>query len=176
MNLLRDAPLWAQLLLVAIMLGAAVQDIARRQIPNWLCLAVMLAAISSAIVIGPTLALWQNALCFALLLALGTPLFAAKWLGGGDVKFIASVGLWSNFAVILPLIAFILIGGGLLAAISLAVRRGRAAHREKKGVPYGVAIALGAAIVLLQPALFETKSQQPGPLDLKAARERSASY
>jgi len=174
MNLLRDAPLWAQFLLVAILLGAAVQDIARRQISTWLCLAVMLTAVASAIATGPALALWQNALCFALLLALGTPLFAAKWLGGGDVKLIAAVGLWANFAVILPLIAFILIGGGVLAAISLAVRRGRAAHRAK-GVPYGVAIALGAAIVLLQPALFETKSQQPNPLDLKAARERDAS-
>ena len=87
---------------------------------------------------------------------------------------IAAVGLWANFAVILPLIAFILIGGGVLAAISLAVRRGRVAQRAE-GVPYGVAIALGAAIVLLQPALLETKSQQPNPLDLKAARERDAS-
>jgi prepilin peptidase CpaA len=173
MNLLGDAPLWAQLLLVAILLGAAVQDITRRQISNWLCLAAILTAIASAIVIGPTLALRQNVFCFALLLALGTPLFAAKWLGGGDVKLIAAVGLWANFAVILPLIAFILIGGGVLAAISLAVRRGRVARRAK-GIPYGVAIAAGAAIMLLEPALFESKPPKANPLDLKAARESHA--
>ena len=173
MNLLLDAPLWAQLLLVAILLGAAIQDIVRRQISNWLCLAVIATAIVAAIVIGPTLALWQNGLGFVLLLALGTPLFAAGWLGGGDVKLLASLGLWANFAVILPLIACILVGGGVLAAISLAVRGGRTARRAK-GIPYGVAIAVGAAIVLLQPALFETNSRQANPLDLEAARERDA--
>jgi len=171
MNLLLDAPLWAQLLLVAILLGAAVQDIAQRKISNWLCLAVILAAAAAAIAIGPTFALWQNALCFALLLAIGTPLFAAGWLGGGDVKLLAALGLWANFTVILPLVACILIGGGVLAALSLAVRGARAARRSK-GVPYGVAIAVGAAIVLLQPALFAT--QRPSPLDLKAALDRDA--
>ena len=172
MNLLLDAPLWAQLLLVAILLGAAAQDIVQRKISNWLCLAVILAAVAAAIAIGPTFALWQNALCFVLLLALGTPLFAAGWLGGGDVKLLAALGLWANFAVILPLIACILIGGGVLAALSLAVRGARAARRAK-GVPYGVAIAVGAAIVLLQPALFAT--QRPNPLDLKATLDRDAS-
>ena len=173
MNLLLDAPYWAQLLLVLILLVAAAQDVVRRRISNWLCLAVILTAIAAAVALGPTLALWQNALCFALLLALGTPLFAAGWLGGGDVKLLASLGLWANFAVILPLIACILIGGGVLAALSLAVRGGRAARRAK-GIPYGVAIAVGAAIVLLQPTLFESDARPASPLDLKAARHRDA--
>jgi len=169
MNLLLEAPLWAQLLLAAILLGAAAQDIVRRRISNLLCLAVVLTAIAAAIVVGPTLALWQNGLAFALLLALGTPLFAAGWLGGGDVKLLAALGLWANFAVILPLLACILIGGGVLAVVSLTVRRGAAARRAK-GIPYGVAIAVGAAIVLLQPMLLPTNSSPASPLDLKAAR------
>ena len=173
MNLLLDAPLWAQLSLAAILLGAAAQDIVQRRISNWLCLAVIAAAAAAAITIGPTPALWQNGMAFMLLLALGTALFAARWLGGGDVKLLASLALWANFAVILPLIACILIGGGVLAAISLATRWGRAPRRTK-GLPYGVAIAAGAAIVLLQPALYDVRSQQASPLDLKAARERDA--
>ena len=171
MNLLLDAPWWAQLLLVAILLGAAVQDIVRRQISNWLCLAVILTAVAAAIAIGPTLALWQNGLAFVLLLALGTPLFAAGWLGGGDVKLLASLALWANLVVILPLTACILIGGGVLAAISLLLRGGHASRRAR-GVPYGVAIAVGAALVLLQPALFTT--QRSDPLDLEAALGRDA--
>jgi len=83
MNLLRDAPLWAQLLLFALLLVAAAQDIVRRQISTWLCLAVIIAAIAAAVAIGPTLALWQNVMIFALLLAIGTPLYGAGWLGGG---------------------------------------------------------------------------------------------
>jgi prepilin peptidase CpaA len=173
MNLLLDAPVWAQLSLAAILLGAAAQDIFQRRISNWLCFAVIAAAVAAAIAIGPRLTLWQNGIAFVLLLALGTALFAVGWLGGGDVKLLASLALWANFAVILPLIACILTGGGMLAAISLATR-GRRAPRRTKGVPYGVAIAAGAAIVLLQPALFDVRSQQTSPLDLRAARERDA--
>lgn len=169
MNLLGEAPLWAQLVLVAILFVAAAQDIVRRQISNWLCLAVMIAAIPVIVAIGPSLALWQNALIFALLLAIGTSLFAAGWLGGGDVKLLAALGLWTNFTAILPLLACILITGGVLATVSMAVR-GRRVARRTKGVPYGVAIAIGASIVLLQPTLFEAKSQPASPLDLKAAR------
>jgi len=163
-NLLNDAPLWAQLLLVALLLAAAAQDIAQRRISNWLCLGVIAAAAVAAIAIGPSLALWQNVALVALLLAIGLPLFAAGWLGGGDVKLLAALGIWANFDAILFLLACILIAGGVIAAISLAVRRGRAARRAK-GVPYGVAIAVGAAIVLLQPALFEAKPASP--LDLR---------
>lgn len=170
MNLLRDAPLWGQLLLVALLLGAAAQDIVQRRISNWLCLMVLIAAIPVAIATGATLALWQNALIFALLLGVGIPLFSAGWLGGGDVKLLAALGFWANFSSILSLLACILIAGGVLAAVSLAVKGGRAARRAK-GVPYGVAIAIGAIIVLLQPKLFDVSSP-PSPLDLEAARER----
>jgi len=70
-------------------------------------------------------------------------------------------------------LAFILISGGVLAAISLVVRGGRAA-RHAKGLPYGVAIAVGTSIALLQPTLSTTSVPKAGPLDLKAARERAA--
>lgn len=172
MNILRDAPIWAQLLLVTLLLGASVQDIVQRRISNWLCLMVVVAAAVAAIAIGPTLALWQNALIFAVLLGVGTPLFSVGWLGGGDIKLFAALGLWVNFASILPLLVSILIAGGVLAALSLAIRRGRAARRAK-GVPYGVAIAVGAVVVLLQPELLNP-SGPPSPLDLGAARARTA--
>ncbi|MBA3729338.1 MAG: prepilin peptidase [Sphingomonas sp.] len=173
MNLLRDAPLWAQLLLVTLLLGAATQDIVQRCISNWLCFMVMIAAATAAIATGPTLALWQNGLIFALLLGVGVPLFSAGWLGGGDVKLFAALGLWANFESILSLLACILIAGGALAGLSLAIRGGRAARRAK-GVPYGVAIAIGASVVLAQPKLFDMSSP-PSPLDLEAARERAGS-
>jgi len=107
-----------------------------------------------------------------LLLALGVPLFAAKWLGGGDVKLFAALGLWVNLAALAPLLAFILISGGVLAAISLVVRGGRAA-RHANVLPYGVAIAVGASLTLLHPPLFDAKSPPSNPLDLKASRERA---
>lgn len=171
MNLLRDAPFTIQLLLALLLAGAAIQDVARRKIPNWFCLAVAALAIVAAIIVGPTLALWQNAVIFAALLAVGVPLFAAGWLGGGDVKLLAALGLWANFAAIFPLLAGILITGGVLAAVSLFVRRKPAAGRSR-GVPYGVAIAVGAAIVMLPPTLTGAGSKHLDPLDLKAANKR----
>lgn len=174
MNLLRDAPLWTHLLLIAVLLAAAAQDIIQRRISNWLCLGVIVTAAVAAFAIGPTLALWQNALIFALLVAIGVPLFAAGWLGGGDVKLFAALGLWANFVTVLPLVATILIAGGggrVLALISLFVRRGKVSRRTK-GLPYGVAIAVGASVVLLQPVLFPPKPNDP--LDLRSARQTVA--
>ncbi len=171
MNLLRDAPLWAHLFLVALLFAAAAQDIVQRRISNWLCLGVIVAAVVAAFAIGPTFALWQNGLMFALLLAIGVPLFAAGWLGGGDVKLFAALGLWANLATILPLLSSILITGGVLALISLAVRRGKISRRTK-GLPYGVAIAVGAALILFQPMLFPPEPKDP--FDLRAARQAAA--
>lgn len=172
MNLLHDAPLWAHLLLAALLLAAAAQDVAQRKISNWLCLGVILVALAAIVALGPTGAVWQNALLFALLLALGIPLFATGWLGGGDVKLFAALGLWASFATVLPLVATILIAGGVLALGSILFR-GKRALRHSKGIPYGVAIAVGAALVLLQPTLF-AKRAAPSPLDLKAARQAAA--
>ncbi len=171
MNLLRDAPLWAHLLLVGLLLAAAAQDVIQRKISNWLCLGVIIAAVAAALALGPTMSLWQNGVVFAVLLALGVPLFAAKWLGGGDVKLFAALGLWVNFAAVLPLLAAILIAGGVLALLSIIVKGGKAA-RHSKGLPYGVAIAVGTAVVLAQPLLFPPKPNNP--LDLRQAREAAA--
>jgi prepilin peptidase CpaA len=167
MNLLRDAPPWALILLAVLLLAAAGQDVAQRKISNFLCLGVILLAAAAAIAIGPTLALWQNALMFVLLLALGLPLFATGWLGGGDVKLFAALGLWTDLAVAVPLVSCILIAGGVIALLSI-VLRGAKAVRHSKGVPYGVAIAAGAAVLLLQPIVFPRHAANP--LDLKAAR------
>ncbi|MDQ3079758.1 MAG: prepilin peptidase [Pseudomonadota bacterium] len=172
MNLLLDAPSWTRLLLVSLLIAAAVQDVVQRRISNWISLLVITAAAVAAVMIGPTVALWQNGLIFVLLMGIGTLLFSAGWLGGGDVKLIAAVGLWASFASILILLAFVLMAGGVLAAISLVARGGRAARRAK-GVPYGVAIAIGAIIVLFQPNLLGVSSSD-SPLDLQAARQRAA--
>ena len=168
MNLLRDAPLWAQLLLVLLLLAAAAQDIAQRRISNLLCLAVMVLAIIAALVSGPTIMLWQNVSLFVLLILLSLPAFAAHWVGGGDVKLLAALGLWADFRAAPALLACIFIAGGVIAALSLAVRRGRVS--AAKGVPYGVAIAVGAAVMLAVPSFLQPVAPDAGPLDLHAAR------
>ncbi len=170
MNLLRDAPVWVQIILAALLVAAAAQDVVQRRISNWLCLGVIIAAVAAAIAVGPTWALWQNGLVFLILLGLGTGLFAVGWLGGGDVKLLAALGLWVNLAAALPLVAIILISGGVLALLSILVRGGKGI-RKSKGIPYGVAVAVGAGIILLKPNLLQPQPKASNPLDLKAARQ-----
>jgi len=171
-NLLAEAPVFARLLLVALLVGAAIEDVRRRRIANSWCAGVLAVAGVAAIAAGPTIEMWQNGVLFALLLALGLPLFAAGWLGGGDVKLLATLGAWTTFAGAVPLLVAIFITGGVVAALSLAVKGGKAARRSK-GLPYGVPIAIGAMIVMLQPVLSGARAPTLAPLDLKAANERA---
>lgn len=172
MNLFELAPFWLVGVLCALLLVAATEDALRLKISNLTVLAVVVAAVAAASVVGPMLALWQNLLVFALLLAGGTLLFASGKVGGGDVKLLAAVGLWTDLERSLILIAGVFIAGGLLALIVLLPRffrrRPKGASRTSgKSVPYAVAIAVGALIVIAlerQPP----DRQRPNPLEFPA--------
>ena len=157
MNLLAQAPLWLALLLAACLLAAALQDAARLKISNILCGLILIGGIVAAVVVGPELALWQNMLVFAALLLAGMPLFAAGKLGGGDVKLLATTGLWFDLMGALQMLVAVFLAGGALAVIVLTLRafswsegaRQRVRMlRKGAGIPYGVAIAAGALIIM----------------------------
>ena len=155
MNLAVTAPGWLVLLLVALLVVAAVQDAWRLRISNSICAAILIAAVVAAIIAGPRLALWQNMVLVISLLAVGTPLFAAGRMGGGDVKLIAACSAWFNLASGLLMLVCTLLTGGLLALIILGLRaftwpdaiQSRAAIlKAGSGIPYGVAIATGTML------------------------------
>lgn len=155
MNLAATAPTWLSLLLVALLILAAAEDAWRMRISNLTVAAILLGAVTAAIVAGPTLALWQNLVLFAGLLAVGVPMFAARKLGGGDVKLLAASGLWFNLHGGLLMILWTVLAGGVLALLILFMRlfnwperiQSRVAVlRPGSGIPYGVAIAVGTLI------------------------------
>ena len=157
MNLAAEAPLWLALLFAALLLVAAAQDAMRLRISNVTVLLVIFAASVAAVIAGVQLALWQNLVVFFVLLVAGTPLFAAGKLGGGDVKLLAAVGLWFSIKSAAWMLIAVLLAGGVLALVVLALRafswseaaRDRAVIlRPKGGIPYGVAIAAGALIAM----------------------------
>jgi len=156
-NLAVEAPQWAALLLIALLLAAAAEDAVRLRISNITVLLAIVAAVIAAIVVGPTLALWQNLAVFAALLAVGTPMFAAGKLGGGDVKLLAALGLWFNLKGALWMLLDVVLAGGVLAILIIAlrslgwsekIRRRVVLLRPGGGIPYGVAIAAGALIAM----------------------------
>ena len=85
MNLTAEAPQWLALILAILLIAAAVEDAVRLRISNLTVGLVLGAAIGAAITVGFDLRLWQNLVVFLVLLAVGTPMFAAGRLGGGDV-------------------------------------------------------------------------------------------
>ena len=157
MNLAADAPQWLALIVAILLLAAAAEDAIRLRISNLIVLLVIVAAVVAAVIAGPELALWKNLVVFLGLLAIGTPMFAAGKLGGGDVKLLAAVGLWFDFTGALWMILAVAIAGGVLALVILIlrsfgwseeIRRKVVLLRPGGGIPYGVAIAAGALITM----------------------------
>lgn len=170
MNLPILAPGWVTAALLAALALAAVQDSMQLRISNLLSASVLALAIVAAMLVGPELRLWQNGAVFAALLAVGTLLFARGSLGGGDVKLLAATGLWFDLGGALRFLVSVAIAGGLLAMVVLVIRqvnwsdgaRQRAVIlRRRGGIPYGVAIAAGAAFAVLTTASPEPARSDP---------------
>ena len=157
MNLAIAAPPWLAMLFAALLVLAALEDLWRLRISNWICAAIIVAAFVAVVLAGPVADLWQNVAVFAALLAVGTPLFAYGKMGGGDVKLLAATGLWFDLAGAGRMIVAVMLAGGVVAIVVLilrtikwsqAARERIAILRPKGGIPYGVAIAGGALATL----------------------------
>jgi len=156
MNLLASAPGWLAALLFLALLAAAIQDGWRLQISDWLSGAVAIGAVAVAVLAGPIVGLWQNFALFAAVLAVGTLMFGRGWMGGGDIKLLAASALWFDLSSGWRLLAAIAIAGGIEALVIIVLRRmpwsndlrGKALLLRQRGpIPYGIAIALGVALM-----------------------------
>ena len=172
LNLAPGAPSWLLALLFAALVAAAIEDLIRLRISNVTCLVVFLSALIAMALHGFSLDLWQNAAVFIVLLFCGTLLFAANKMGGGDIKLLASLGLWMNVRAGVALLASSLIAGGVLALIYIAARRLRGDRsKTSKGIPYGIAIVAGTCFILAgQLGWIGTKSGQPPALTVRPLR------
>ena len=153
MNLAVSAAPWLAALFAVLLVLAAAEDLWRLRISNWISAAIIVAAFVAVILAGPVAQLWQNVAVFAALLGIGTLAFAYGKMGGGDVKLFAATGLWFDLAGAGRMIVAVMIAGGFVTIFVLMLRtikwspglRERiAVLRPKGGIPYGVAIALGA--------------------------------
>jgi prepilin peptidase CpaA len=139
-----------------VVLGvAAVSDVRLRRIPNWTVLALIALYALLAFDVGGA-GLTSSLMAAALALVVSAALYALGFIGAGDSKLITAVALFAGLGN-LPLLAVgTTLTGGLIAAASLVARpaRGMAmlAMRGRgdwgRGIPYGVAIAVGGALVI----------------------------
>jgi prepilin peptidase CpaA len=143
----------------ALVIGAAIGDLASMIIPNRIPagLILLFAVAAPAAGLGLELVLWHVGV--GLLVFAGTAaLFAAGLFGGGDAKLMPAVALWLGPAAVGPFVMATAIAGGLLAVTFLVLRRlpvpALVGERpwmarlmtEGGGIPYGVAIAAGALL------------------------------
>lgn len=156
MSLLASAPHWLAALLFLFLALAALEDLWRMEINDWVCGVVAGAAFLAVAMNGPAGELWQNLLLFALVLGLGTLLFVRGWMGGGDVKLLAASSLWFDLGHGWKMLVAVAIAGGLEALVVMLLRvlpwpnklRNRVAVlRRTEGIPYGVAIGLGVTVI-----------------------------
>ena len=142
---------------VLLLVVAAVSDLRRYRIPNYLVYAIVAAFAVATAVHFSWIALAWSAAAGAGMFLLGAGFFALRLFGGGDVKLIAAVALWTGVADLLRFLFVMSVLGSVLGVIWLVRRRRHqqqiaavaAANPETPPppartfkLPYGVAIAL----------------------------------
>jgi prepilin peptidase CpaA len=163
--------------LPALLVAAAVWDLMSYTIPNVITGAMILLFIVFVGIIalsGETLS-WNeiglHLLAGVLALAAGVAMFALGWIGGGDAKLFAAASLWLGWHALFDYVIAASILGGLFTLLLLMLRRiplpaflvkqawiARLAD-HKGAVPYGVALAFAALLILPDTQIFEIASR-----------------
>jgi prepilin peptidase CpaA len=145
-------------LFLLILTIASVTDVKHRRIPNWTVLALIVLFIPW-ILVRPEVSVLLSLASFAIFMAAGIVLYAFGIWGAGDSKLIAAVALFVGFDRMLQFAFATAVFGGILALmIVLSNTAWLMAMLGKKEsvhtVPYGVAIAVGAALTVLRSMIF----------------------
>jgi prepilin peptidase CpaA len=154
-------------LLPAILAVAACWDLASFTIPNFLSLALLAGFAVFALAAGLALPVLGWHLAAGLVgLVIGITFFALGYIGGGDAKLFAAVALWLGFGDLLTYTLLASLFGGALTLTLLAVRNVplpqilarqtwiARLHDARSGIPYGVALAAGAFVLLPSTEIF----------------------
>ncbi|MHA6298666.1 A24 family peptidase [Devosia sp. CAU 1758] len=147
---------------------AASSDLLTMRISNKLVLLLAAGFVVMALIIEmPLQQFAMHVLCAFVVLVVAFAMFALRWIGGGDAKLAAATTLWLGFGMTLPYLAYTAILGGVLTLAILLLRRApmpRIASSmpwltrlldRKRGIPYGVAMALAGLLTYSNTVIFE---------------------
>jgi prepilin peptidase CpaA len=119
-----ETPLPQTLGTAAFLLIAVFSDVQSRRIPNWLTFSALAAALGCAFLIpGGTSGVMALAGSALALVIFGVP-FAFGWLGAGDVKACMVLGALWGPSPLAGAAGWMVVCGGLLAIVIVALRRG----------------------------------------------------
>jgi prepilin peptidase CpaA len=147
------------LVLAGLLIRAAHMDIIAYRIPNKICLAIALLAPAYWYVEARMGTMDPKANAVYHLMIAGCVFvfffinFALGWMGGGDVKLLGAIALWTPLPDLFQWLVFMSIAGALMAALFWYMRKIRKQRRRFYHLRYGVAIALGGVAFVSQPFL-----------------------
>lgn len=144
---------------VALLACAALFDVCKFTIPNWISLALVGLFLVAAFTL-PVRFDWLSHLgAMAVVLCGSLLLYRFGFIGGGDLKLMAAVGLWVGLGDLLQLVVWVGIAGAVFTLSVIALRRlltgalvAQTAFQQVtlprvllpgEQIPYGVAIAAG---------------------------------
>lgn len=150
-----------------LMAFSAAFDLLTMRIPNWISISLVFVFLASAFIIGMPLQLLgiHFAVGFGVLVV-AFLLFIPGWIGGGDAKLAAAIGLWMGTDFALQFLVYSAFLGGVLTLVILAFRLKIPVswlpkaqwilrlHDKREGAPYGIALAAGAMLVYVDTPLF----------------------
>jgi prepilin peptidase CpaA len=148
------------MLFPALMAFAASSDLFTMTISNRISLALIAGFLVLALLGGMSAhAMLLHAGAGAAVLAVAFACFAMGWVGGGDAKVAACVALWFGFDHLFNFLIYASLFGGALTLLLLQFRQWplpyplsgqpwlNRLHDRQSGIPYGIALALGALMV-----------------------------
>ena len=145
----------------ALLATLAVSDLRRRRLPNAIVAAFAALYFAQAWIAGVDRTGLATHVAMGLAaLVLAAALFRFGWLGGGDAKLVGAVFLWSGPALATTVFFIVSLIGLMLGLTQIAIgrmQRDRAAApthawlAPARGVPYGVALAVGGVAAVWLP-------------------------
>lgn len=152
-----DALTW--LFALTLMIAMA-WDVARLEIPDTASVVLVVGFVVGTAWSGAWGAAGWNLLAGVAVFAIGVALFQMGIWGGGDVKLGGAIALWLGWGGLPPWLMATAMLGGVLALAILLLRKVPEAkvgrwpgwlkrlHEPREGIPYGVALGLGALLLI----------------------------
>jgi prepilin peptidase CpaA len=156
---------------IAILVASAYCDVQMRRIPNVLTYSLAVLGVLHLIVLGDPSATGWTLASAAAVLVVGFLLFWAGFFGGGEAKLLTAAALligsrdllsflWLvSLCAMIALLALMIeydIGRWLRRVMRLRPADEGPAAEARPTAPYGIAIAMGAVMMLLYQALAST--------------------
>jgi prepilin peptidase CpaA len=148
------------LLFPALMAFAAASDLFTMTISNRISLLLLAGFAVLAAFGGMSIhEVFSHVGAGAVVLVVAFGCFAMGWIGGGDAKLAAATALWFGFDHLMPYLVYASLIGGALTLLIIQFREFPLPrlllaqpwllrlHDKRTGIPYGIALAIGALLI-----------------------------